>query len=89
SICKVRNVKCIVLSSSIIYFRQLPYDISSTDLYDIFGRHGTIRQIRRGVGEDTKGTAFVVYDEIEDAKSALKQLSGFQVSGRYVNLNLI
>ncbi|KAK9173540.1 RNA recognition motif domain protein family protein [Cryptosporidium meleagridis] len=74
--------RILYVSSSIICFRQLPYDISSTDLYDTFGRYGTIRQIRRGVGEDTKGTAFVVYDEIEDAKSALKQLSGFQVSGR-------
>ncbi|KAH8583684.1 domain AAA [Cryptosporidium sp. chipmunk genotype I] len=71
-----------------VHFRQLPYDISSTDLYDIFGRHGTIRQIRRGVGENTKGTAFVVYDEIEDAKNALRQLSGFHVSGRSLG-NLI
>ncbi|KAJ1607353.1 hypothetical protein OIY81_2289 [Cryptosporidium canis] len=36
----------------------------------------------RGVGENTRGTAFVVYDEIEDAKSAYKQLSGLKVSGR-------
>ncbi|KAJ1605744.1 putative transmembrane domain-containing protein [Cryptosporidium canis] len=66
-------------ASQILY---LPYDISSADLYDIFGRHGTIRQIRRGVGENTRGTAFVVYDEIEDAKNAYKQLSGLKVSGR-------
>ncbi|OII74198.1 uncharacterized protein cubi_01042 [Cryptosporidium ubiquitum] len=83
SLCKVWPTFVLFRSHSAIHLRQLPYDISPADLYDIFGRHGTIRQIRKGVDESTKGTAFVVYDEIEDAKNALKQLSGFHVSGRH------
>jgi pre-mRNA branch site protein p14 len=37
-------------------------------MYDIFGKYGAIRQIRLGDKSDTRGTAFVVYDDIYDAK---------------------
>jgi pre-mRNA branch site protein p14 len=47
---------------------------------------GAIRQIRQGNAQDTKGTAFVVYEDVVDAASALKQLQGFQIKGRYLVL---
>jgi RNA recognition motif-containing protein len=40
--------------------------------------------IRRGSAKDTKGTAFVVYEDIFDAKTACEHLSGFNVAGRYL-----
>ncbi|CAE8624975.1 unnamed protein product [Polarella glacialis] len=70
----------------ILYVRNLPYKISADELYDIFGKYGSIRQIRRGSGPETKGTAFVVYDDIYDAKNAMDHLSGFNVAGRYLVL---
>ena len=33
---------------------------------------------------DTRGTAFVVYEDIFDAKNAVDHLSGFNVCGRYL-----
>jgi pre-mRNA branch site protein p14 len=33
-------------------------------MYDIFGKYGAIRQIRVGNTPETKGTAFVVYEDI-------------------------
>jgi pre-mRNA branch site protein p14 len=33
---------------------------------------------------DTKGTAFVIYEDIYDAKNAVDHLSGFNVCGRYL-----
>lgn len=53
-------------------------------MYDIFGKYGAIRQIRLGVNNDTRGTAFVVYEDIYDAKNAVDHLSGFNVCGRYL-----
>ncbi|CAH0522580.1 unnamed protein product [Peronospora belbahrii] len=54
----------------VLYVRNLPFKISSEELYDIFGKYGAIRQIRMGVNNDTRGTAFVVYEDIYDAKNA-------------------
>lgn len=42
------------------------------------------RQIRLGDRQDTRGTAFVVYEDIYDAKAAVDHLSGFNVCGRYL-----
>jgi len=53
-------------------------------MYDIFGRYGPIRQVRVGNANDTRGTAFVVYDDIFDAKNAVENLNGFNVKGRYL-----
>ena len=37
-----------------------------------------------GETKETKGTAFVVYEDIYDAKDAVEHLSGFNVGGRYL-----
>ncbi|KAF4663385.1 hypothetical protein FOL47_005774 [Perkinsus chesapeaki] len=68
----------------IIYVRNLPYKIKPDELYDVFGKFGSIRQIRKGNAPGTKGTAFVIYDDIYDAKNAVDHLSGFNVAGRYL-----
>lgn len=44
-------------------------------------RHITIN---RGVTNSTRGSAFVVYEDIYDAKNAVEHLSGFNVCGRYL-----
>lgn len=68
----------------IIYVRNLPFNISSEEMYDIFGKFGAIRQIRVGNNKETRGTAYVVYDDIYDAKAAVDHLSGFNVANRYL-----
>ena len=67
-----------------LYIRNLPFKITSEEMYDIFGKYGAIRQIRLGDKTDTRGTAFVVYEDIYDAKNAVDHLSGFNVCGRYL-----
>lgn len=44
----------------------------------------TVHLICRGSAKDTRGTAFVVYDDIFDAKNAVDNLSGFNVANRYL-----
>ncbi|KAJ1463054.1 hypothetical protein M885DRAFT_504581 [Pelagophyceae sp. CCMP2097] len=72
----------------VLYVRNLPYKteemLSTDEIYDIFGKYGAIRQIRIGNKPDTRGTAFVVYEDIYDAKNAVDHLSGFNVCGRYL-----
>lgn len=68
----------------ILFVRNLPWKITAEELYDVFGRYGAIRQIRVGNANDTRGTAYVVYEDIFDAKQACENLSGFNVGGRYL-----
>jgi len=67
-----------------LFVKNLPFKISTEEMYDIFGKYGAIRQIRVGNSADSKGTAFVVYEDIFDAKNALDHLSGFNVGNRYL-----
>lgn len=67
-----------------VYVKNLPYKITSEELYDIFGKFGPVRQIRRGIRNENKGTAFVVYEDIFDAKAAVERLSSVNVGGRYL-----
>ena len=67
-----------------LYIRNLPFKVTAEEMYDIFGKYGPIRQIRLGDKTETRGTAFVVYEDIYDAKNAVDHLSGFNVCGRYL-----
>ncbi|KAI7837051.1 hypothetical protein COHA_009127 [Chlorella ohadii] len=68
----------------ILYVRNLPFNISAEELYSLFGKYGAIRQIRVGNSKETRGTAYVVYEDIYDAKTAVDHLSGFNVQNRYL-----
>lgn len=85
----------------ILFVKNLPYDITGEEMYEIFGKFGPLRQVRlyvslrcpivpysltifSGNRKDTKGTAFVVYEDIYDAKNAREHLSGFNVKDRYL-----
>mmetsp|Transcript_46541 Transcript_46541/g.54388 ORF Transcript_46541/g.54388 Transcript_46541/m.54388 type:complete len:141 (-) Transcript_46541:597-1019(-) len=82
---KVTNSRLPPEVNRILYVRNLPFKISAEELYDIFGKYGAVYQIRLGdKSKDTRGTAFVVYEDIYDAKAAVDHLSGFNVGGRYL-----
>jgi pre-mRNA branch site protein p14 len=70
--------------SRILYVKSLPFKITSDELYDIFGKFGAVRQIRLGSTAETRGRAYVVYEDIHDAQRALEKLTGFNVMGRYI-----
>jgi pre-mRNA branch site protein p14 len=62
------------------------FNITGSDLYDLFGKYGPIRQIRLGTDQNlkTKGTAYVVYESPDDAKEAMTHLNGFHLMERYI-----
>jgi len=68
----------------ILFVKNLGYNASAEDLFELFGKFGPIRQIRQGISNDTKGTAFVVYEEMMDAKQACDKLNGFNFQNRYI-----
>ncbi|XP_077976379.1 splicing factor 3B subunit 6-like [Styela clava] len=78
------NVRLPPEVNRILYVRNLPYKITAEEMYDIFGKYGAIRQIRMGTTAESKGTAYIVYEDIFDAKNACDHLSGFNVCNRYL-----
>ncbi|KAI7907590.1 uncharacterized protein BX663DRAFT_491390 [Cokeromyces recurvatus] len=68
----------------VLFVRNLPFKITAEEMYEVFGKYGPIRQIRVGNAPDTRGTAFVVYEDIFDAKNACEHLQGFNILGRYL-----
>ncbi len=68
----------------ILFVKNLPFRITAEELFEIFGKYGALRQVRVGMTAETRGTAFVVYEDIFDAKNACEHLSGFSVGGRYL-----
>jgi len=79
-----KNVRLPPEVNRVLYVRNLPFNIKGEEMYDIFGKYGAIRQIRLGDTKATKGTAYVVYEDIFDAKNAVDNLSGFNVANRYL-----
>lgn len=41
-------------------------------------------QIRQGIANQTKGTAYVVYEDVMDSKQACDKLNGFNFQNRYL-----
>ncbi|CAG8374206.1 unnamed protein product [Penicillium salamii] len=60
------------------------YNVTAEQLFDLFGKFGAIRQIRQGIANNSKGTAFVVYEDVHDAKQACDKLNGFNFQNRYL-----
>jgi pre-mRNA branch site protein p14 len=53
-------------------------------LYDLFGRYGSIRQIRIGNEQKTKGTAFVVFDDVMDVCNLSAVVVVVLLTDRYI-----
>lgn len=81
---KVRAQKLPAEVNRILFVKNMPFKITGDELYTIFGKYGAIRQIRVGTTQETRGTAFVVYEDIFDAKNAYDHLNGYNVHNRYL-----
>merc|ERR1719163_2648084 len=81
---RYRNQRLPPEVNRILMVKNMPWKITDDELYEIFGKYGGIRQIRRGINSETQGTAFVIYEDIFEAKNALENLSGYNVMGRYL-----
>ncbi|KAM5381018.1 hypothetical protein ACJZ2D_003133 [Fusarium nematophilum] len=67
-----------------LFVKNLSYNVTPEELFDLFGKFGPIRQVRQGIASNTKGTAFVVYEDVMDAKQACDKLNGFNFQNRYL-----
>lgn len=71
-------------STSALFVKNLSYNVAPEELFELFGKFGPVRQIRQGIANNTKGTAFVVFEDVMDAKQACDKLNGFNFQSRYL-----
>lgn len=73
----------------IVLVKNLPYNPNTTSLYSLFGKIGTINQIRvPGEKSTNLGTCFVIYTDVQSAKKAVSELNGVNFEGRYIVVSL-
>lgn len=72
------------LRSSLIYLGNLGLSGTSYPITFILDSTNINRQIRQGTANNTKGTVFVVYEDVTDAKQACDKLNGFNFQNRYL-----
>ncbi|KAL7410731.1 hypothetical protein BDY24DRAFT_417822 [Mrakia frigida] len=73
-------------ANRILFVKNMNFNTTGEDLYELFGSHGAIRQIRLGNTPKTKGTAYVAFEEAADCKSAMERINGFHLQERYLVL---
>jgi cold-inducible RNA-binding protein len=74
-----------------LYVGNLSYDMTDTDLSNLFAAHGTVRSAQVIMDRDTgrsKGFGFVEMDTDEQAQAAITALSGKEVNGRSLTVNV-
>ncbi|XP_049849895.1 splicing factor 3B subunit 6-like [Schistocerca gregaria] len=84
----MNNIRLPPDANRIVFVRNLPDLINSVELYELFGKCGPIQEIRLGktTSQETRGKAYVVYEDVFDAKTAVDTLSGQNVTGRYIDV---
>lgn len=73
-----------------LYVGNLSYDLSSSDLQQLFNQHGSVRSaevvIDRMTGR-SKGFGFVEMESSDEADAAINALNGKEFGGRALTVN--
>lgn len=73
-----------------LYVGNLGYNVTGSDLQQLFGAYGTVESAQVITDRDTgrsKGFGFVEMSSSEEAQSAISALSGQQHDGRALTVN--
>jgi RNA recognition motif-containing protein len=73
-----------------LYVGNLSYEMTNTDLENLFAPHGTVQSAQVIMDRETsrsKGFGFVEMDSGEQAQAAIKALNGQESNGRTLTVN--
>ena len=73
-----------------LYVGNLAYSVSSSDLEQLFGQHGSVQSAQVIEDRETgrsKGFGFVEMNSDQDAQTAINALNGFEHNGRPLTVN--
>lgn len=73
-----------------LYVGNLSFNATETDLMDLFGQAGTVKEVALIQDRETgksRGFAFVTMSSDEEANAAISQLNGKSIEGRSISVN--
>ena len=73
-----------------LYVGNLPYNMSDSDLQQMFGAHGTVQSAQVIMDRDTgrsKGFGFVEMGSDQEAQAAIAAMNGKETDGRTLTVN--
>lgn len=73
-----------------IYVGNLPYDVSDSDLQQLFEKHGKVSSARVIMDRDSgrsKGFGFVEMPDKAEATKAIESTNGMEMNGRALRVN--
>jgi len=76
--------------SSTLFVGNLPYNFHEREVRDLFERCGRLGDISIGINKRTgesKGYAFISFEERHDAETAFNRYNGFEIDGRRLRLD--
>jgi RNA recognition motif-containing protein len=74
-----------------LYVGNLSYDMTDSDLSNLFSAHGAVRSAQVIMDRETgrsKGFGFVEMESAEQAQAAINALNGQEVNGRSLTVNV-
>ncbi|KAG1729070.1 uncharacterized protein EDB91DRAFT_838374 [Suillus paluster] len=77
-------------ASSTLFVGNLSFGVTEDQLYEVFGEHGDVKNVRVPTDRDSgrpKGFAYVEFSAVEAAKAAHGQLQGYELDGRGLRLD--
>lgn len=80
-----RKAELLEVTTTRLYVGNLSYDISESDLFELFSQAGKVRNVeiaRDRESEKSKGFGFVEFATVEDAKAAQAKLNEYELAGR-------
>merc|ERR1719445_1280942 len=80
-----------VLPGVALFIYHIPQGTVDSDLYDIFSMYGeilSIKIIRNPQTGENKGYGFVNMAEMSQAQEAIKNLNGYQMGHKYLQVKL-
>jgi len=73
-----------------IYVGNLPYDVTDSDLEELFGKYGAVESARVVMDRESgrsKGFGFVEMPDRAEAQKAIETLNGSDLRGRAMRVN--
>jgi RNA recognition motif-containing protein len=72
------------MQSNKLYVGNLPYSVVNSQLEELFGQHGEVKEVRVIEG---KGFGFVEMSNVDDAVKAKEALDGSEFDGRTLKVD--